>query len=70
MRKTVGPIAVIIQLGAMVVAATLLPLMIGLWLDLHLRTTPWITLVGMLVGVVSSTVVVYRVITSLYKRLG
>ncbi len=70
MRKTVGPIAVIIQLGALVVAATLLPLIVGLWLDLQLRTTPWITLVGMLVGVVSSTVVVYRVITSLYKRLG
>ncbi len=70
MRKTVGPIAVIIQLGAVVVTTTLLPLFIGLWLDLHLRTTPWIMLVGMLVGVVSSTVVVYRVITSLYKRSG
>jgi F0F1-type ATP synthase assembly protein I len=69
-RKTVGPIAVIIQLGAVVVTTTLLPLIVGLWLDLQLRTTPWILLIGMLVGVVSSTVAVYRVITSLYKRSG
>lgn len=69
MRNTVGPISVIIQLGAMVVVATLLPLFVGLWLDIQLHTVPWITLMGMLVGVVSSIVAVYRVIASRYKRL-
>jgi F0F1-type ATP synthase assembly protein I len=69
-RKTVGPISVIIQLGAMVVIATLLPLFVGLWLDRQLHTAPWITLIGMLVGVVSSIVVIYRVITSRYKQSG
>ncbi len=69
MRNTVGPMSVIIQLGAMVVVATLLPLFVGLWLDIQLHTVPWITLMGMLVGVVSSIVAVYRVIASRYKRL-
>ncbi len=68
-RNTVGPMSVIIQLGAMVVVATLLPLFVGLWLDIQLHTVPWITLMGMLVGVVSSIVAVYRVIASRYKRL-
>lgn len=66
MRNTVGPISVIIQLGAMVVIATLLPLFVGLWLDAQLHSVPWITLIGMLVGIVSSIVVVYRVIASRY----
>lgn len=70
MRKTVGPISVIVQLGAMVVVATLLPLFVGLWLDRQLHTAPWSTLIGMLVGVLSSIVVVYRVITSRYKQSG
>ncbi len=70
MRNTVGPISVILQLGAMVVVATLLPLFVGLWLDTRLRTVPWMTLVGMLVGVVSSVVVVYRVIASRYNQSG
>jgi F0F1-type ATP synthase assembly protein I len=69
-RNTVGHISVILQLGAMVVVATLLPLFVGLWLDVRLHTVPWITLIGMLVGVVSSIVVVYRVIASRYKRSG
>ncbi len=69
MRKAVGPIAIIIQLGAMVSVATLLPLFVGLWLDIQLHTTPWITLVGMLVGVVAAVAAVYRVIASLYKQM-
>ncbi len=69
MRNTVGLISVIIQLGAMVVVATLLPLFVGLWLDMQLHTVPWITLIGMLVGVVASIAAVYRVIASRYKQL-
>ncbi len=69
MRKSVRPIAVVIQLGAMVTVATLLPLFVSLWLDIQLHTTPWITLVGVFIGVVSAIVAVYRVISSLYKQL-
>lgn len=68
MRNTVGPISVIIQLGAMVVVTTLLPLFVGLWLDKQLHSVPWITLIGMLVGVVTSIATVYRVIASRYKQ--
>ena len=66
MRDTVGAIALIIQLSATVVAVTLLPLLMGIWLDRRLNTLPWITLVGLCVGVFAATVAVYRTISSKY----
>ncbi len=68
MRDTIGPIALIIQLSATVVAVTLLPLLIGIWLDQRLHTLPWITLVGLCVGVFAATAAVYRTISTNYKR--
>ncbi|MBI4789890.1 MAG: AtpZ/AtpI family protein [Chloroflexi bacterium] len=68
MRNTVVPIAVIMQLGAAVVAGTLVPLFVGLWLDSVLRTTPWITLVSVVVGVITAIAAVYRIITTQYKK--
>ncbi len=69
MRDTIRPITLIIQLGALVVAATLLPLLAGVWLDTHLNTTPWITLAGTAVGILSASVAVYRTVSSAYKKL-
>lgn len=70
MRNTIGPVALILHLGASIVVATLLPLVVGLWLDRLLHTTPWITLVASLVGVVTAIATVYRIITTQYKKLG
>ncbi len=69
MRGTIRPIALIIQLGALVVAATLLPLLAGLWLDTQLKTTPWITLASTAVGILTAMVAVYSTISSAYKKL-
>lgn len=69
MRKTVGSLAIIFQLGSLIFVATLLPLALGLWLDTWLRTTPWITLVALVVGVIAAIAAVYRVISSQYKNL-
>ncbi len=69
MRKTVGPLAVIIQLGSLIVVATLLPLALGLWLDNKFHTTPWITLLALVIGVVAAITVVYRVISAQYDNL-
>ena len=65
-----GPLALIMQLGAIVLAATLFPLMVGLVLDSHWHTTPWLTLVALFVGITSAVTAVYRVISSTYKELG
>ena len=69
MRNTVGPIAVILQLGATILVATLLPLIAGLWLDGFFHTTPWITLVALVVGVILAIATVYNVISTQYKKL-
>jgi ATP synthase protein I len=68
-RKAIGPIALIFQLGATIVVATLLPLFIGIWLDNRLNTAPWITLVGLVLGIVLAVMSVYRTISSSYKKL-
>ena len=69
MRNTVVPIAVIMQLGAAVVAGTLVPLFVGLWLDSVLHTAPWITLIAMVVGVITAVTAVYQIISTQYKKL-
>jgi F0F1-type ATP synthase assembly protein I len=69
-RKTIGPVSVIIQLSTIVIVATLLPLMVGIWLDDQLHTTPWITLIALIVGVIGSVASVYNVISTQYKNLG
>ncbi len=68
--KTIGPISVIIQLGAIVAVATLLPLGAGLALDARLHTTPWATLIAMIIGVIAAVAGVYGVISRQYKNLG
>ncbi len=70
MRSTIGPIAIILQLGAIVVVGTLLPLLVGLWLDNQFHTTPWLTLVSMIIGVLVAVTGVYRVINEQYKKIG
>lgn len=70
MRRAIGPITLIIQLGTTVVVATLLPLALGLVLDDRLGTTPWITLVALVVGVIAAVAGVYRLISTQYRNLG
>jgi F0F1-type ATP synthase assembly protein I len=67
-RETIGPIALIIQLGTTIVVATLLPLLVGIWLDERLNTAPWITLLGLGVGIIAAVTAVYRTISSLYTK--
>jgi F0F1-type ATP synthase assembly protein I len=69
-RSTIGPIALVIQLGAIVTGATLLPLFIGIWLDSQFQTAPWITLIGLVAGVVGAIAGVYKVVSSLYRQSG
>ena len=68
-RETIGPIALIIQLGATIVVATILPLLIGIWLDTRLNAAPWITLIGLAVGIILAVTSVYHTISSSYKKL-
>ncbi|MCL4396429.1 MAG: AtpZ/AtpI family protein [Chloroflexi bacterium] len=69
MRGTIGPIALIIQLGGTIVTATMLPLLGGLWLDARFGTTPWLTLLGLGVGVILAVAAVYSIVSATFKNL-
>ncbi|MFQ5594083.1 MAG: AtpZ/AtpI family protein [Anaerolineae bacterium] len=69
-RETLGPIALIIRLGAIVVTAVLLTLTLGLWIDNRLSTSPCGLLVFMLIGIVISVTGVYLVVQQVYDQYG
>jgi F0F1-type ATP synthase assembly protein I len=69
MRAAIGPIALIIQLGGTIVVTTMLPLVGGLWLDARFGTTPWLTLLGLGVGVILAVAAVYTIVSATYKEL-
>jgi F0F1-type ATP synthase assembly protein I len=58
------------QLTITLVVTTLLPLLLGIWLDRQFNTSPFITLFMTLVGITLGTVAVSRNVTSVYKRVG
>ncbi|MCL5951504.1 MAG: AtpZ/AtpI family protein [Chloroflexi bacterium] len=70
MRETIASVTVIMRLGAVVIAATLLPLFLGLALDRILHTAPWMVLIGLVVGVIGAMAAVYRTISGLYSKSG
>lgn len=57
---------VIMQLGITVVSSIILSLVAGIWIDGQLGTSPWATLLGMLLGTLSAFYAVYRLIARLF----
>jgi ATP synthase protein I len=58
-----------LELAWVVALSTLIPLGIGLWLDKRFGTAPWLTLAGMVVGVVASTVNILRQVNDTFRAL-
>lgn len=58
-----------LELAWVVALSTLIPLGIGLWLDKRFGTAPWLTLVGMVIGVVASTVNILRQMNAAFRAL-
>ena len=56
------------RLGAIVVGAIFLPLALGLWVDNQLGTSPFGLLIGMLFGIVTSIIGVYRAVKQVYDH--
>lgn len=63
MRRDWGPLALVSQLGLMMVGSILLGLLLGLWIDSRFGTSPWATLILSLVGVAAGTIGVYRLVS-------
>jgi F0F1-type ATP synthase assembly protein I len=60
-------VGLVFQLGGMIACLVLGFLFLGLWLDRHLGTTPWMMLVLMVVGLLVAVVSTYRVV-ALYRN--
>lgn len=68
MRNYFRPL-VIMQLGLTVVATILVSLAAGLWIDGRFGTSPWATLLAMLVGTVAAFYGVYRLIARIFADI-
>ena len=61
--------SLVMQLSITLVVAVLIPVLLGIWLDRSLHTSPFITLFMMLLGITLGSVAVYRNIAGAYKRV-
>lgn len=59
-KKYIRQLATASSLGFQVVFAIFIGLAIGVWLDSHVGTFPWLTLVFMVMGVVAGFLNYYR----------
>jgi F0F1-type ATP synthase assembly protein I len=57
------------QLGLTVVSSILLSLAAGLWIDNQFGTSPWATLVAMLLGAAAAFYGVYRLIMRVFADI-
>lgn len=68
MRELLDPLGLAMSLGFVVITLILGSLWLGLWIDRQLGTAPWGMLAFMLVGILTSTAAVYRLVASQYTR--
>ncbi len=68
-REPMLGFGLIIQLTLVIVLAILVPLGLGLVLDRLLKTSPFITLFFMVLGITLGTVGVYREVNAIYNRV-
>lgn len=56
------------SIGLEFVVAGGLPILGGYWCDGRFKTTPWLTIVGVLVGLTAATYTMIRRVTAVWKR--
>jgi predicted F0F1-ATPase subunit len=68
LKTAVWVLAVSSQLGLSIALPVILGLAVGYWLDTHLGSLPWITLILTLIGAVSGPIFAYRWVISTIRR--
>ncbi|MBI2845830.1 MAG: AtpZ/AtpI family protein [Chloroflexi bacterium] len=63
------PLALAMSLGFVVVISILGCLWLGIWLDRQFNASPWGTIFFMFLGILVSTIAVYRLVVEQYARL-
>lgn len=49
-----------LSLGGEIAAGILVPIFIGYWLDIWLETSPWLLLVGSVVGIINIFILIFQ----------
>ncbi|WP_445664846.1 AtpZ/AtpI family protein [Fodinibius sp. AD559] len=49
-----------VSLGGEIAAALLVPILLGYWLDSYFDTSPWLLLVGCLIGIVNIFILIFK----------
>lgn len=57
-----------LSLGAEIAAALLVPILLGYWLDGYFSTSPWLLLIGCLVGIVNIFILIFQLNERLNKK--
>jgi F0F1-type ATP synthase assembly protein I len=60
MRRLAVSLGLVLQVSSIVLCSVLGSLLLGLWLDLQLRTAPWLMLVLMVIGLGLAVFGTYR----------
>lgn len=68
MKESLEPLRLILQLGALVVVATLLPLAAGVWLMRRLEGPPWILCISGVIALALTMTAVYQFTSRLYAQ--
>ncbi len=69
MRNPLVGVGLIIQLTVFIVLAVLVPVLLGIFLDRILQTSPFITLFMTILGITLGTVGVYRRVNAIYNSV-
>lgn len=56
-----------LSLGGEIAAGILVPIFIGYWLDNYFETSPWLLLVGCIVGIVNIFILIFQLNDRLNK---
>lgn len=67
-KEALGPVALVIRLGAIVVSAIFITLGLGLWIDNRFGISPCGLLIFMLIGIAISITGVYRTVQETYNQ--
>lgn len=69
MKENLSLWALALQLSSLLIGFLLGSILIGLWVDQQAQTAPFGTLSGMLIGIVLSTIAIYRQIGGIYQQI-
>lgn len=64
-REILRALGAVSNIGFTLASSTIVGLFLGRWVDNHLHTSPWASVIGIIVGLIAGFWSIYKLITSL-----